>query len=417
MTTAATTSAVNTIADSDWLWLRPETAASISDLLEAPILRDAPTITWYAAGFKNTWLRITKTDGAVQLHTFEHGFLGLVPHELPWKGFSQRTRRPDEAEVPGLTPDLSKNLYAIAQMAYVAYDAWHDNKWALHREILTILSEHVPTLAQAYARADLTDGIQERPERQTQYAVHNALHEIDAIEALTDEPRGQAMLDPWFRAQQMLRVASKGHGEGLDARKTTLYMFEGPKPSYMLVLADATQYCSAFNLWLDEHMAPLLIDSQQNAEVYYFERTGIAWEHTRPLPTTVQGWKESLEAMDTMGDGIFQSLLSGRCRATSPSETLEAIEKWAHGTTCMKEWDNAYNASVIIHFGQWALDTWMLANPTTSHAMQSLLPAIDPRGPASQLDAWRQLLVLSNTQTKMPDFRLDGEQFGALLNT
>lgn len=83
----------------------------------------------------------------------------------------------------------------------------------------------------------------------------------------------------------------------------------------------------------------------------------------------------------------------------------------------MKEWDNAYNASVIIHFGQWALDTWMLANPTTSHAMQSLLPAIDPRGPASQLDAWRQLLVLSNTQTKMPDFRLDGEQFGALLNT
>ena len=193
MTTAATTSAVNTIADSDWLWLRPETAASISDLLEAPILRDAPTITWYAAGFKNTWLRITKTDGAVQLHTFEHSFLGLVPHELPWKGFSQRTRRPDEAEVPGLTPDLSKNLYAIAQMAYVAYDAWHDNKWALHREILTILSEHVPALAQAYARAALTDGIQERPERQTQYAVHNALHEIDAIEALTDEPRGQTM--------------------------------------------------------------------------------------------------------------------------------------------------------------------------------------------------------------------------------
>lgn len=417
MTTAATTSAVNTIADSDWLWLRPETAAAISDLLDAPILRDAPTITWYAAGFKNTWLRITKTDGAVQLHTFEHGFLGLVPHELPWKGFSQRTCRPAEAEFPGLTPDLSKNLYAIAQLAYVAYDAWHDNKWALHREILTILSEHVPTLAQAYARAALTEGIQERPERQAQYAVHNALHEIDAIEALTDDPRGQAMLDPWFRAQQMLRVASKGHGEGLDARKTTLYMFEGPKPSYMLVLADATQDCSAFNLWLDEHMTPLLIDYQHNAEACYLESTGIAWEHTRPLPTTVQGWKEGLEAMGTMGDGIFQSLLSGRCRPASPSETLAAIETWASNRVPLRAWDNTNNPQGIVHLGQWAMKTWMATHPEIGQVIQGLMPAIDPEGKPAQFDAWREFLVLSTMQKKTLDLGMNPEQFGALVNT
>lgn len=247
--------------------------------------------------------------------------------------------------------------------------------------------------------------------------MHNALHEIDAIEALTDEPRGQAMLDPWFRAQQMLRVASKGHGEGLDARKTTLYMFEGPKPSYMLVLTGANHGSSMFNLWLDEHMAPSSHRlSAKRRGLLHWKRTGIAWEHTRPLPTTVQGWKESLEAMDTMGDGIFQSLLSGRCRATSPSETLEAIEKWAHGTTCMKEMGQRLQCQCYHPFRAMGIGH-MDVGQSDDFAMQSLLPAIDPRSSASQLDAWRQLLVLSNTQTKMPDFRLDGEQFGALLNT
>ncbi len=410
---AAPTSANNTIAAPDWLWLEPGTAAAISNMLAAPILRDAPRITWYAAGAKNTWLRITKTDGAVQLHTFAHASLGLEPREMYKGDFRPRLFRPeDERFVPD--DDLANNLYAISQMALVAYDAWHDNKWALHDEVLTLLSEHVPTLAQAFVRAKRTEGIRNTTERASRCAAHNALHEINAIEALSDEPRGQAMLDPWFRAQQMLRVAAQGLLEGGGARETTLYKFEGEKPSYMLVVPQETECSNAFNMWLDENMNPLLVDYEHNAEACYLDNAGIAWEHPRPNPTTVQGWQQGFDSMNATG--IFDSLLSGQCRTTSPTETLAAIEQWIHNGVPMQPWNNVNNDEAIVHLGHWALHTWMAANPEMGPMLHSLLPALDPGGAASQLDAWRQFIVLAKNQKEAPSLGVESQEFGALVS-
>lgn len=413
MTTMPRTSPANTIVEADWLFLDPGTAATVSDLLAAPILRDAPTITWYAAGHQNTWLRITKTNGAVELHTFSHDLVQSVPKPLYRGDFHPRMRLP-HSERFAPEADLEKNLYAIALMAYAAYDAWCLNRWPLHDEMLTTLSRYVPTLAQAFARADATDGIQIQGPNFRGLA-YLALHAIDAIEALADEPRGQAMLDPWFRAQQMLRVASEGRKEGGGARTTTLYIFEGEKPSYMLVVPQPSECSSAFNMWLDEDMTPLLVDYKHNGEACYLENTGIAWDHPRPLPTTLQGWQEGFKAMDSVD--IFQSLVSGRCRMASPSETLEAIEKWIHNTTPMQHWDRSNNDEAIVHLGQWALQIWMKHHSQMGPLMQSLLPTLDPDGPASQLDAWRQFVVLANNEKKTRNPNVESEQLGALLNT
>lgn len=171
----------------------------IADLLAAPIIRDAPTITWYAAGAKDTWLCITKKSDATFVQAFEARDTDHSSTTLPHGEFRHNMLRPPIANYPGLTEDLSCNHYAISQLAMACLDAWSRKDWAMHAVTLGILSKHVPTVADVFYRAKNIPELKSRLQQDAgdfSYAIGETLHGIDAILALADDPRGSSALDP-----------------------------------------------------------------------------------------------------------------------------------------------------------------------------------------------------------------------------
>lgn len=370
----------------------------IAHLLAAPFIRDAQEITWYAAGAKDTWLRITKANGQVDIEAFERNKMALLGRALPLEEFRHRSLIPDPADA-GMSEDLARNLYAIGQLAMANYDAWHRSDWKVHTATLTLLAQHVPSVADVCERAKTIDLIGAHPSQDFKYAIGQAMHELDAIEALSDDPRGLATLDPWFRAQQLVRVASKAHPDTMDARETKLYAFEsGGQKSFLMVSPVASEECPGFNMWLDSAMTPLLIDYHKNGAAVYLEKPGYRWEMERPLPATMAGWNDAVARMGAINNAPFESLKTGTMHALTFEENISAIEAWANNPEGMAQWDTVDDPRAIVFLGQWALSTWVRNDPNSGQLLQGLLPEIDLAGSSGQLDPWRQLLVMARRQ-------------------
>lgn len=380
----------------------------IADLLAAPILRDARNITWYAAGANNTWLRITKTDGHADILAFKRNSMMHEESELPLEEFAHRFLRPDPADARGLTEDLSRNHYAICQLAMANCDAWDRKDWPMHAATLALLAEHVPSVADVCERAKTIFEGHALSDKGLQYAIGSALHELDAIEALSDDPKGSATLDPWFRTQQLVRVASKAHPEAEGAQRVGLYAFESEEEkSFLLVWREATGVSGGFNMWLNAEMCPLLVDYTKNNEAVHLESPGTVWEYHRPYPGTLTGWSHAMASMAAINDSPFASLKHGAMRALSPQEELAAIAVWAANTTPMADWDDVNNPDALSSLGKWALSTWTRANPKSAQLLQSLLPEIDSAGSPGQLDAWRQLLKVACNPESLTAEKID----------
>lgn len=388
----------------------------IADLLAAPIIRDAQTITWYAAGTRDTWLCITKTNDATSVQAFEARDAGQPSTAMPHGEFRHRMLRPPIANYTGLTEDLSCNHYAISQLAMACLDAWDRKDWSMHAVALELLSKHVPTVADAFERAKKVPELQSRLHNDADefiYAIGAALYKIDAILALTDDPKGSAALDPWFRVQQLVRIAGLAHPENheritrhgvqaenvfkpdtLAASQPVLYTFESDETqSFLLVSPVATETMESFNMWLDAGMYPLLIDYKRSGYPQFLESPENAWEFPRPYPGTLAGWAHANASMNSINTAPFDTLTTGNLRALSPNETLDAILLWANNPKPMSTWNNADDPSALLGLGQWALAIWAVEAPRSAQLLQSLLPAIDPLGSPGQLDVWRELVV------------------------
>ena len=389
----------------------------IADLLAAPIIRDAQTITWYAAGAKDTWLCISKTNDATFVQAFEARDADRSITTLPHGEFRHSILRSPIENYPGLTEDLSCNHYAISQLAMACLDAWERKDWSMHTVALDILSKHVPTVADAFERAKKVPELQSRFQQDADdfiYAIGAALHDIDAIRALTDDPKGSAALDPWFRAQQLVRIASLAHPENhseripghvvqtenvfkpdpLAASQPVLYTLDSAgHKSFLLVSPIATDTMASFNMWLDAGMHPLLIDYKSRGSPQFLESPENAWEFPRPYPGTLAGWAHANASMDAINTAPFDTLKTGNMRALLPNETLDAILTWANNPKPMSTWSNTDDPGALLGLGQWALATWAVEAPRSAQLLQSLLPAIDPLGSPDQLDVWRQLVV------------------------
>lgn len=373
----------------------------IADLLDAPIIRDAQDITWYAAGPENMWLCITKTNGVADIEAFRYQLKSVGNHDewvdasFPLEEFRHCYLRPDPAaDAQGLSEDLSKNHYAISQLAIVCRDAWSRSDAAMHTATLALLEQYVPSVADLRNRAKTIEsgGLKYTPHN-VQYAVSQSLHELDALEALSDA-NGLATLDPWFRAQQLVRVASKVHPDSRTMGKPTLYTFESEQEaSFLLVLSTSTYHCGKFNMWLDGNMHPLLVDYCSNGDVAWLDSPEHAWEWPRPYPGTLVGWSNAMASMEQVNAAPFDSLKKGTMRESSPQETLAAIFRWANNAQSMAAWNNVNNPSALVFLGEWTIQKWNEANPSSGQLLSSLLPPIDSEGPPGQFDAWRQLVA------------------------
>lgn len=373
----------------------------IADLLAAPFIRDAQEIVWYAAGAQHTWLTITKTNGQTDIQAFKRDKTAFGKSEFPLEEFSHRFLRPDPADARGLTEDLSRNHYAVSQLAMVNYDAWDRNDWAVHNATLGLLAQHVPSVAAVCERAKTIDAIEGRPDQMFKFAIGQAMRELDAIEALSDDPKGLATLDPWFRAQQLIRVASKAQPDTVEARRVALYSFESEdEKSFLLVSPDAGDV-GGFNLWLDGDMRPLFVDYLDTGTTAWLEKPGTTWELHRPYPGTLSGWNNAMMSMGLVNDSPFESLAQGAMQTLSPQETLDAILAWARNPEPMAVWDGVDDPSALARFGAWAMQTWTWANPQSGQLLTSLLPHIEAGAAPSEFDAWRQLLAME--QKKNPD--------------
>lgn len=383
----------------------------IADLLAAPIIRDAQTITWYAAGAKDTWLCITKKSGATYFQTFEARDAYRSSTAMPHGEFRHNMLRSPIANYSGLTEDLSCNHYAINQLAIACLDAWDRKDLPMHAVTLEILSRHVPTVAAAFERAKTIPELQSRLQQDASdfcYAIGETLHAIDAILALADDPRISSALDPWFRVQQLVRVASLIHpanyseqvSDTLAASQPVLYTLESDETkSFLLVSPLATETMPSFNMWLDAGMRPLLIDYKSSIHFrnsggpQFLESPGNAWEFPRPYPGTLEGWAHANANMNAINTAPFDSLKTGSMRALLPNETLDAVLTWAKNPNPMSAWSNTDDPEALLGFGQWTLAIWAASAPRSAQLLQSLLPAIDPLGSPGQLDVWRQLVV------------------------
>lgn len=374
----------------------------IADLLDAPIIRDAQDITWYAAGAENTWLCIKKTDGVADIEAFGYQLKSVGNHHewveapMPLEEFRHCSLRPDPAaDAQGLSEDLSKNHYAIGQLAIVCRDAWSRRDVAMHTATLALLEQHVPSVADLRNRAKTIESsdLKYTP-NSFQHAVSQSLHELDALEALSDDPNGLATLDPWFLAQQLVRVASKVHRDSCIMGKPTLYTFESEsEKSFLLVLSTSTYHCGTFNMWFDGNMHPLLVDYRSNGEVAWLDSPEHAWEWPRPYPGTLVGWNQAMASMEQVNAAPFDSLKKGCMRQLSPQETSAAILRWASNAQPMAAWNNVNNPSALVFLGEWAIQKWNEANPSSGQLLSSLLPPIDSERPPGQFDAWRQLVA------------------------
>ena len=89
----------------------------------------------------------------------------------------------------------------------------------------------------------------------------------------------------------------------------------------------------------------------------------------------------------------FDSLKKGTMRESSPQETLAAILRWANNAQPMAAWNNVNNPSALVFLGEWTIQKWNEANPSSGQLLSSLLLPIDSEGPPGQFDAWRQLVA------------------------
>ena len=394
----------------------------IADLLAAPIIRDAQNIVWYAAGAKNTWLCITKTSGAADIQVFSRNKMAFEAQAMYLDEFRHHSLRPDPADARGLTEDLSRNHYAIGQLAIACGDAWSRSDWQMHNDTMALLEQYVPSVADVCKRAKIIDNFPLRAHQRYKYAIGETLHELDAIEALSDDPKGLATLDPWFRAQQLVRLLSKAHPclhqvhpdaqpaqpDSQLAHQTTLYALESETEKSFLLVHPVAEKCGEFNLWLTASMQPLLTDYLLNGATNWIESPGYAWEWHRPYPGSLAGWSNAMAGMEQINAAPFDSLKKGAMRALSPEETLAAIEAWAANTESMAAWNNVDDPSALVFLGDWAIKTWTAANPASGQLLNGLLPSIDSAVSPGQFDAWRQLMVLAQPAAEanaaLPEF-------------
>lgn len=380
---------------------------SITDLLAAPIIRDAQDITWYAGGAVNTYLVIQKLNGQLRLQAYECN--GVIADEkiITLAEFDRRCpRRPNTPGPHLMSEDLSRNHFAIAQLASCHYDAWQRNDWTVCNAAIDLFAQHVPSVAHAFERAKTIPAVAALPKQDLRFATSNALCELKAIKALSFPPNSSKIMDPWFRAQQLVRIASLVQRVLPGARDCPpkLYALESESvKSFLLVATEKTTYCGRFNLWLDGKMRPLLIDYQINGQAIYLENEENRWELNDPYPATVSEWNDAaadMTSMKNINTAPFDSLMTGAIRALSPQENMDAIIAWSANAQPMAAWDNIDKYGAIFAMGRWALTTWKKENADHAKILSSFVPDIQPEGLPSQLDAWRELVAASAPQKK-----------------
>lgn len=176
---------------------------SIADLLASPIIRDAQDITWYAGGAVNTYLVIQKVNGRIRLQAYECN--GIIADEkiISLTEFNRRCQPHPNTPGPHLmSEDLSRNHFAIAQLASCHYDAWQRNDWTVCNAAIDLLAQHVPSVAHAFERAKTIPAVAALPKQDLRFATSNALYELKAIKALSFPPNSSKIMDRSLKCSQ-----------------------------------------------------------------------------------------------------------------------------------------------------------------------------------------------------------------------
>lgn len=398
------------------LFPTPPMSNELEKILAAPILRDAQNITWFAAGYHNTWLRITKTDGATDIKAYER-FRGGSVEELAMEKFRHRGDLPKHHPAYEPTRDLTNNYFAIGQLGMVCHDALRTQDWTLYETTLRLLATHVPYMGDMLTRFETLPTPQVPHDLPPLAVLADVFTDLETLPDLQDDPRGQADVDPWYAVQQCMRVIEKTyththHPEPLDA--PTLVVLEGTtQKSYLFM--DPTFGSAGYSIWFDDKMKPLMLDYPLNNEVGFLESETTVWERPRPKPTTVEALAQAHANVASVNDAPLDSLRHGTVRVASPQETMNALAQWASHPERMARWDSANNPSALMNFGQWVLDTWRAMDAPTMHVMDAMLSPVRMEGSMEQWDAWRQLLTLSQRPIVEQIHTLNADDLGELL--
>lgn len=371
---------------------------SITDLLAAPIIRDAQDITWYAGGAVNTYLVIQKVNGKIRLQAYECN--GVIADEkiITLAKFDRGCPHRPNPPAHLMRKALSRNHFAIARLASTHCDAWKRTDWTVCNATIDLLAQHVPSVAHAFERAKTIPAIAAHPKQDLRYATSSVLYELNAIKALTFPPNSSRLLDPWFHAQKLVRIASRVEHflPGARDRPLTLYALESKcVKSFLLVGGN-------FNVWLDRDMRPLLIDYRITGQAIYLKNEENKQGLDRPYPETLLEWNKAVAETTSMKNikAPFDSLMTGTIRALSPQENMDAIIAWSANAQSMATWDNVDNYGAILSMGRWALATWTKENADHAQILSNFAPEIQPGGLPSQFDAWRELVAASTPQAK-----------------
>lgn len=388
----------------------------LGKILAAPILRDAQNITWFAAGYHNTWLRITKMDGTFDIKAYERFRDGSV-EELGLNKFRHRGELPRNHPNYQPTRDLTNNYFALGQLAMVCHDALRTQDWTLYETTLRLLGEHVPYMSDMLTRFQGLPTPQVPQGLPPSSVLGEVLNDLETLPDLQGDPLGHADVDPWYSVQQCIRVIEKTHthkDQPNPLDEPTLVVLEGAtQKSYLFM--DPTFGSSGYSVWFDAKMKPLVLDYPLTNEVGFLESESTVWERPRPKPTTVETLAHAYANVASVNNAPLDSLIHGSVRPASPQETMDALVQWANHPEPMALWDEANNPSALMNFGHWVLETWRTMDAPTMNVMDAMLSPVQTAGPMKQWDAWRQLLTLSQKPAPTQELAVDAKTFGELL--